>query len=124
MYNLSLNSVAYFQRNGGGDPTPAPPVNEQLPTIVGTPQVDSALVGSDGTWTNDPTSFAYQWQLSANGTSGWADISGASGPTYTPILSEVGQYLRIGVTASNDGGSSAQAYSAASGPVEDVTPPD
>jgi hypothetical protein len=42
------------------------PVNTALPTIspTTTPQVGSVLTAANGSWTNSPTSFTYQWNIS------------------------------------------------------------
>jgi hypothetical protein len=38
------------------------PINIVLPTISGTAHVGNTLASSPGTWTNIPTSYAFQWQ--------------------------------------------------------------
>ncbi|CAB4941810.1 unannotated protein [freshwater metagenome] len=38
------------------------PKNTALPTVSGTAKVGSKLTADPGTWTGDPTGFAYQWQ--------------------------------------------------------------
>ena len=59
-------------------------------------------------------SVTWLWERSPNGTSSWNPISGATSASYTPVASDVGDYLRA--TASyTDGeaaGKSAQAISA------------
>jgi polysaccharide biosynthesis protein PslG len=40
----------------------AAPVNSSPPTIAGTTQVGQTLSATTGSWTNSPTSYAYQWQ--------------------------------------------------------------
>src|SRR5207244_3441828 len=37
------------------------PVNTAAPVISGTAQVGQTLATSNGAWTNNPTSYAYQW---------------------------------------------------------------
>ena len=77
------------------------PVNTLLPSISGIAQVGETLTALNGSWTNDPTSFTYQWQ---EDDSGWANISGATGKTYGPVVGEVGNALRVIVTAVNGAG--------------------
>lgn len=94
------------------------PVNTAVPTISGTPQVGNPLSSSPGTWTQSPTSYARQWQISADGSTGWADIAGATGTNYTPISGDLTKYLRLQVSATNAfGTSAAPAFSAVAGPV-------
>ena len=54
----------------------------------------------------NPTAFGYQWQQSADGVTGWADISGATAATFNPV-GLAGNYLRLIVTASNANGTTA-----------------
>lgn len=50
--------------------------------------------------------YTYQWQDSPDGTTGWANITGATGSSYTIGSGEQTKFLRVVVTATNDGGSS------------------
>jgi hypothetical protein len=87
----------------------AAPANTAPPAISGTPRVGQTLTGSNGTWSNSPTDFAYQW-LRCN-TSGASCISAPNGTqkTYTLIGADAGHTMRLRVTASNaDGNASAQ----------------
>ena len=61
--------------------------------------VTTARVGDIASLSNDVLN--YQWQISSNGTSGWSDINGATGSTYTIPAEEsyVGKYIRVVVTA-------------------------
>lgn len=95
-----------------------PPVNTTLPAVTGTAQVGETLSCSEGEWDNEPTSFAYQWQRSATGEGGWADILGAATSTYKLVVADEGEFIRCVVTATNAGGKTA----AASASTEEVLP--
>jgi hypothetical protein len=82
---------------------PLPPSNTALPAISGTPTQGNALTASTGTWTNSPTSYAYQWQRCTS--SGCSNISGATSGSYTLQSSDIGDTIDAIVTASNSGGS-------------------
>ena len=106
-------------------PLPSP-INTVAPAITGTPKVDEALSAGTGTWTNPPadaSGYTYLWQVSANGTDGWATAAGTGNATasYVPDASDYAQYLRVKVTATNDGGST-EAFSAVSSVVLPVAP--
>jgi len=76
------------------------------PTISGTAKVGKTLTATAGdtTGTPPPTS-TLQWQRSDNGTSGWSDISGATGTTYILVSADETKYLRVEQTATNIEGS-------------------
>lgn len=83
------------------------PVNTLLPAISGTMSVGNTLTAYEGKWTNDPTSFTYQWQADAAGNGVYAAISGATSSTYVLTAGEQGDSVRVVVTATNGGGSTA-----------------
>jgi hypothetical protein len=93
-----------------GSAAPPAPVNTVLPAISGPPTVGQTINGSDGTWTNSPTSYAYQWF--ADGVA----ISGATANSYLLTTAEFNKFITFRVTATNAGGSTA-ATSAAVGQV-------
>ena len=88
------------------------------PTISGTAKVGETLTATAGdtTGTPPPTS-TFQWQRSDNGTSGWSDISGATGTTYVLVSADETKYLRVEQTATNIEGS-ATATSASTSQVQ------
>ncbi len=99
-----------------------PPVNTPPPTITGTPQEGSTLTASNGSWSNSPTSYAYQWQDCSSSTS-CSDIPGATSLSYALQSSDVGKTVDVVVTATNSGGST-PATSAQTGTVRAApTPP-
>ncbi|MBB4230057.1 GDSL-type esterase/lipase family protein [Rhizobium mongolense] len=85
--------------NNAGPVSQTPPANTTAPAITGTAQVDQTLTGSNGTWSNDPTSFTYQWTRNS------VDILGENDLTYTLVEADIDQMIGFKVTASNSGGS-------------------
>ena len=82
----------------------AAPRNTARPAITGDPEVGQELTAEDGTWTNAPTSFAYQWQRCDIDAVSCVDVIGATGKTYGVRASDVGFRLRLEVTARNANG--------------------
>ena len=82
----------------------------ELVSISGTPQVGNILTATTGTW-NDSTdlapgtlTYSYQWQRAddAAGT-GTIDIAGATLASYEVASADSQKYLRVRVTATDDG---------------------
>lgn len=104
----------------------AAPVNTALPTIVYPPGIGNILNATQGSWTNAPTSFTYQWLLCPS-SGGGADGSGctATSPPDAngsgPLLEkeDKGSTWRVRVTATNASGPES-AVSSATQPVTDL----
>lgn len=81
------------------------PVISVAPVVSGATSVGSLLTTTNGTWTNTPTSYAYQWLR------GGTPISGATSQTYTVVSADQGTTLTARVTASNASGAGTPAVS-------------
>ncbi|MGI8803334.1 MAG: hypothetical protein ACR2KV_14405 [Solirubrobacteraceae bacterium] len=121
---LCTAKAGYDGPTGNGSPTPVsaappspgPPANTALPAISGSTVQSSTLTASTGTWTNSPTSYAYQWSRCPSGTS-CAPISGATASSYLSTAGDVGAQITVTVTASNGVGTPGTATSSPVGPV-------
>lgn len=80
----------------------AAPINTVLPAISGTPTVGQLQTASTGTWSNSPTSFAYQWKIDGVNV-------GTNANTYTTVAAGS---LTVVVTATNASGSTPATSSA------------
>ena len=112
--------------NGGDSATAASNPTELIgavparvadPVVSGSAVVGSRLTANQGTWANNPTSFAYQWvrcpSSGGNPTgSDCAAIGGATSTTYVVASADVGRRLRVRVTASNASGTATSASNA------------
>lgn len=96
---------------------PLAPVSTALPTILGSAQSGRVLLATNGMWSNTPSGYSYQWQLCDETGSICTDIAGANGGSYTLSDAFIGSRLRVIVTATNPGGSTA----AASAPTAVIT---
>jgi hypothetical protein len=81
------------------------PTNTSLPTITGVTQQGHALTIQSGSWSGtNPIVFTYQWRRCNTSGASCANISSATGQTYTLAAADVGFTLRISVTATNSAG--------------------
>jgi hypothetical protein len=85
--------------------------------VSGTPIVGNELTATNGTWTGGATSFSLQWQRCPAATLVCVNIAGATGRTYGVRAADVGERLRVRVTARN----SSSTASADSDPTAVVT---
>jgi hypothetical protein len=96
------------------------PTNEVPPAISGSAVEGDTLTTNDGTWTGNPTSYAYQWEDCNPEGKLCSHIDGADSTSYKLMATDVGQTIRVVVTASNAEGHN-EASSDATGTV--VPPP-
>ena len=73
--------------------------------MSGTAKVGSTLTVSNGTWSNSPTNYTYQWQRCSSTTS-CTDIGNAVGQSYVVRNADGGYRIRADVTATNADGQS------------------
>lgn len=87
--------------------------NTAVPKVSGTPAVGVRMAVSEGTWTNAPVVYGFQWEDCNSTGKECMPISGATNANYTPVGADVGHTLVAEVVATNGGGSG-EASSAAS----------
>jgi hypothetical protein len=97
------------------------PSNSEVPSISGTTTFGETLTSTTGTWSNSPSSYGYQWSRASSSGGSYTNISGATISTYNLVAADVGQYLKVTVTATNASGSAA-ATSSATAQIAKATP--
>ena len=75
------------------EPVPAEVVNTGAPQVVGEPAYRTRVVADPGTWDPDDVTFGYQWIVDGD------PVDGATYRRYRPRLEDVGDPLRVLVTA-------------------------
>jgi PKD repeat protein len=94
-----------------------PPVNSTPPTITGPPEEGQTLDESNGSWSNAPTGYHYQWLACDLAGTDCSAISGATSQTFVPSAAQAGSTLEVQEIASNAGGTGAAATSPPTTPV-------
>lgn len=111
------DSYAVYAINygSGGNPqfgsSNAPANATTPPGLTGTSRLGGVLTASVGSWDAEGLTFGYQWQRAG------VDIPGATSPRYVPTAADVAKRLRVVITATRPGLSTAVAPSAESSPV-------
>ncbi len=104
--NTSGSGVAQSRPTDVVQATGTAPKNTAAPTISGTPQEDSTLTVSPGSWSGSPApAYAYQWQRCVGTGGGCTSIAGATGTTYQLTSADVAHTVLAQVTAKNSHGS-------------------
>jgi len=102
MIGIGIGLGIGFGGAKGSTTPPVPiPVNTSPPVITGNTVVGSVLTVTPGTYTNSPTSRAYQWRNAG------VAIPGETNTTYTSVVGDVGDAIDCTEVASNAGGSAA-----------------
>ena len=97
--NLTAVSISEPTSRLNAEPTLITP-----PTISGLAIVDEILSATSGTYNSFPTAiYTYQWQSCTTiELSSCTPISGAVQATYTLLIADIGKYIRVMVTATNN----------------------
>ena len=118
---LVLGQSGFARMSGGATPSvqEQPSTSNAQGSTAGT-----EITASPGTWTNNPSTYTYQWQecSKADG-SDCTDIPGATSEKYTPTDAQAGKYVRVVVTATNISGVSQQAATTPVQVAQRTTPP-
>ena len=80
----------------------AVPVDLTAPTISGSAEKGQTLVEGHGTWTNEPTSYEYQWLRCNPAREECSAILGAVNQTYQAGQGDIGNTLVVQETADNE----------------------
>ena len=97
------------------------PTNTALPAISGSLVEGQSLSASTGSWTGSPTSYAYQWEVCNTAGASCSNATSATKSSYKLPAGDVGDTVRVVVTATNASGST-PATSAATATVLPVPP--
>lgn len=108
---LALALVAALAAAGGSGYAAAvqqyAPTNTTIPSITGTAQEGRTLTANPGVWAGDqPIVYTYQWTRCNAGGNNCVAIPNADDQTYAVASADVGDTLRVSVTARNSQGSS------------------
>ena len=100
------------------------PANATAPNLsTNSPAVGSKLtVAGNGSWSNSPLSYSYQWEDCNSSGGECAAIEGAVNQSYYPVPGDQGHRLLAQVTALNAGGATSALTAATSGTVAPGTP--
>ena len=117
--NAGGNSAPAVSALTGTITTPAGivpvPASSSPPKVSGSTQQGQTLSETHATWSDNPSSYGYQWERC--GSSSCSPISGATGQTYTLTTFDVGDTIAVEESATNKGGTSGAVTSARTGVV-------
>ncbi len=92
------------------------PTNTSVPSITGITTVGQTLTANPGTWTPAATRYSYQW-FSCAPSIACAQITGASGSSFTLTSNEASKRIELEVTAFDSAGGSVPVFSSQTTPV-------
>jgi fibronectin-binding autotransporter adhesin len=84
------------------DIEPGAPSELEAPSIAGPPNAGAVLHAEAGVWGGTDVDVAIQWQLCNPAGASCTDISGATQSEYEPTEGDIGDTLRISVSAGNE----------------------
>jgi hypothetical protein len=96
---------------GSSGSLPPVPASLKPPSIAGMAKEGHSLVERHGSWSEFPTSFAYQWERCSSAGSRCVPIAFAAGPSYRLTAADAGHRIRVEEWAYNISGGGAPATS-------------
>jgi hypothetical protein len=117
-YTLRVQEIAVTVAGASAPATSAAlnvvdvPADVIPPSISGSEMAGQNLSASKGTWTQTPTSFAFQWARCGAATGTCSPIAGATSQRYLLAAQDVGARIVVAVEARNGVGASAPVSSA------------
>jgi hypothetical protein len=109
---LALVVALGLVAGAGASGAATPPSNTSPPTISGAAQKGQTMHADPGSWTgSSPIRFDYRWQRCNAGGGSCGNIAGATHRDYTLGSADVGNTVRVVVTATNSAGNATAASS-------------
>lgn len=105
-YSMAIVDAAAAVECASGWPTTTEPPFVFDEEFHSTPEVGDTVWATTGSWTHNPTAFAYKWEDCTALGSCTSTVPAASTATYKVTSHDLGYELRAVVTASNNAGSS------------------
>lgn len=101
---LALLAVTLTCLTAAATAIAAAPTETAQPTLDGTFRQGETISTSNGSWSNNPTSFSYRWQRCDAAGAACVNVAGESARTYRLRAEDVGRTVRAIVTARNADG--------------------
>jgi subtilisin len=126
LYNPAVCSTVatsnLYAISGSTTPPPpnGPPSNIAAPVLSGVVAAGNSVTTSNGSWTNTPSSYKYNWYI-CNGSV--CSVKGSGSPSFITPSGYDGQTLKSGVTACNSSGCGKEANSLAATITNNPPPP-
>ena len=104
--SLAAFVTAGFLTGSGAAARAVVPANSSPPTITGTAEEGKTLTAAKGTWSGtEPITYTYAWKRCDADGGSCAAIGGTNQNTYVLKKVDVGNTIRVRVTAKNNDGS-------------------
>src|SRR5688572_233240 len=102
---VAMACVGTFAAIGAAGTAAEAPRNTAPPTVAGDTAVGQVLSAANGTWAADPApTFTHRWLRCNRAGNGCFAIPNANRQTYTVRPADLGNRLRVAVTARNSAG--------------------
>ena len=124
---LTIGSTYYFRAKALGKngydqiyspdititvPVPPPAPTVETATITGIAKKGVMLTAGTGNITGSGVTTSYQWKIAPTVSGTYSNIASATSSTYTPVVGDVGKFLKVLIIVTNSGGSDSKTSTA------------